>query len=117
MRDFHPSGKSVEDQPADFALQNSDKVGEVAKIVLRAVNRGREMSFERLRNGEHLIATGMIHQQGRWAEDLVCQVLAEKRFRIGLKQRCRRAETAALPAWRSFGEEFDGLVPAAILNR
>src|SRR5579859_4504163 len=117
MRDFHPSGKAVEDQPADLVLQNGDQVREVAKIVLSAVNRGREMAFKRLRNVEHLIAAGMIHQQGRGAEDLVCQVGVEKRLRISLKQRCLRAETAALPAWRSFGQEFDLLVCPAILNR
>ena len=56
VRDLDARGKAVENEPADLVLENRDQVSKLPQILLRAMDRCRQMAFEAAGNRQNLIA-------------------------------------------------------------
>ena len=71
-------GKSVKDEPSDLVLEDRDEIGEIMKILCRAMNRGGEMAFERAGNLKNLIPARVPYEKRGGTKDLRIQVRASE---------------------------------------
>ena len=109
-----PVGKPLNDEPADFVLEDRDEIGEVTEILRRAVNRRGEVAFERTGDLEDLIAAGVAHQKRGWAKDFSIQVrVLETYLRRFQKVRSLRQTRQALA---TFGASATSVTPASVLR-
>ena len=59
MTNFNPRGKAVKDDPAHLSLKDFNQVHVFREIFFRAMNRGRQVTFELIRN-EQPVSLGQI---------------------------------------------------------
>ena len=90
---FHTGGKPVEDQPSYLGFQNSNEISELVQVLFCAVNRGREMAFERTGDLQDLLPAGVAHKQRGRPEDLGVEIGTQKRVGIGLEHSRVRRES------------------------
>lgn len=71
---FDPGRKAIKDEATGLGLEDGDEIGEVTKILVRAVNGCRELAFEGAGNLKQLIPDRVAHQERCGAKDLGGQV-------------------------------------------
>lgn len=74
VTDFDACWKTVEDQPADLRLQDGDQIAESEQIVLRAVERGRQLALHRASDVQKVLSARVGDQERRRSEDLLAQI-------------------------------------------
>src|SRR4051794_13689561 len=71
VSNFHSGGEAVEQQAADFPLENGDKWCVLLQLFRSAADRGSELTLERTRNPLQLRSTACTHHERHRAEDLL----------------------------------------------
>ncbi len=93
MSYFNSRWKTVEQQPSDLAFKNCDQIRVLFQVLFSAMDRRRQMPFERPGNCQSLFTVGVMDEESRRPENLVVKIRFKKRCRVGFKQRRVRCES------------------------
>ncbi len=66
--------EAIEYKPANFAFENRNEIGKIAKIFRGAMNRRGKVAFQRTGDFEYLISIRMTYQQRGWTKYLGIQI-------------------------------------------
>ena len=101
--DAHACGISVEDEPADFALQHVHEIGVGAQVLRRAVNGGRELTFQFASQLQQFGRRAGFHdERGRPKNFFLEVIVAAVGVNVGRKKGSR-AFLGSCPVASSFG--------------
>src|SRR5262249_32579743 len=68
VADLHSGWISIKDQTPDLRFENFNKIGELAQILIRSMNRCRQMALEPFCKSKQLRAIVIANHQGGWSK-------------------------------------------------